>query len=281
LKTCPECGREVRLVWPTCKSCGTLLMARPEPLSSVGAPAQGAVAAGATDAGSGAALPGSPPAPPVAAQPPSEAEQFFAPAVMQPVTYNPPADPRASWSPSGDEARGGMDTGKWILLGGLVLFVIAAIATAYVTFGSAAKNHPAPVVLAPRAPTAGLPTSLDAIVRIEAESSRHTALQAVEQLGGGDIVRLAAMQPNYSWIAGDQPSKDSHTVSVSQYDSVVTIAVSASNKDICAYGRWAVGGTPVYVTMAHEPSCAATTAPADNWSTEAGGAASDLPDDLG
>jgi hypothetical protein len=31
--------------------------------------------------------------------------------------------------------------------------------------------------------------------------------------------------------------------------------------------------------MAHEPSCSAVTAPTTNWSTEPGGAASDLPDD--
>jgi hypothetical protein len=35
------------------------------------------------------------------------------------------------------------------------------------------------------------------------------------------------------------------------------------------------------VTMAHEPSCAAIDAPGGGWSTEAGGAASDLPDDNG
>jgi hypothetical protein len=215
------------------------------------------------------------------ASPPSEAEQFFAPAVLQPVTYVAPADPRSSWTDSsGVATRGGADNGKWIKLGGVALFIIAAVATAYVTLGPNAHKHLTPVALAPKAPTAGLPTSLGAIVRIEAESARRNALQAVEQVGSGDVARLASVQPNYTYIGGDQASTDPHTVSVLQSDSnIVTIAVSGSNKDICAYGRWAQGGTPVYVTMAHEPSCSAVTAPADNWSTEPGGAASDLPDD--
>jgi hypothetical protein len=174
-----------------------------------------------------------------------------------------------------------LDSRKWMMLAGVVLFVIAAVATAYVTYGSAAKKHQAPVALPPKAPTAGLPTSLDAIVRIEAESSRRNALQAVEQLGGADVGRLAAIQPNYTWVSTDEASKDPHTVSVGQSGTAVTIAVSGSNKDICAYGAWAPGGTPRYVTMAHEPSCSASTAPAlgEGWSTEPGGAASDLPDD--
>jgi hypothetical protein len=268
-------------VWPTCKSCGTLLML-PEPLTPVGAPT---AEAGATFAGAAAttATPGAP-----APGPPSEAEQFFAPAVLQPVAQFPPAaSPSSFTSPYGSAGTTGagprdtVDTGKWIMLGGVVLFLIAAVATAYLTFGSAAKNHPAPVVLPPKAPTAGLPTSLDAIVRIQAESSRHTALGTVEQVGNGNIGQLAAMQPNYAWVGPDQASTDPHTVSVAQNGSTVTIAVSASSKDICAYGQWTAGGTPIFVTMAHEPVCAATTAPAQGWSTEPGGAASDLPDDPG
>lgn len=276
MKTCPECGREVRPVWPTCKSCGTLLMARPEPLTPVGAPASVDGAAGAA-----AGVPvGTPSAP-------SEAEQYFAPAVLHSVTQMPPAsatssyaDYRSGVSASG-ETREVVDLGKWIVLGGAVLFVIAAVATAYFTFGSPSKHHQAPVALAPKAPTAGLPTSLDAIVRIEAESSRRNALQTVEQVGSGDVAQLATMQPNYTWIGGDQASTDPHTVSVAQNGTKVTVAVSGSNKDICAYGQWAPNATPMYVTMAHEPTCAATTAPGTGWSSEPGGAASDLPDDPG
>jgi hypothetical protein len=252
-------------------------MARPEPLSVVGAPPPASTTS--LGAPGGADTPGT-----AAPSAPSEAEQFFAPTVLQPITQLPPSSgPSSSFRSVGTSTgapREIVDLGKWIKLGGIVLFLIAALATGYFTFGAAAKKHQAPVVLAPKAPTNGLPTSLGAIVRMEAESSRRNALQAVEQIGSGDVARLAAIQPNYTYIAGEQASTDPHTVSVLQSDStVVTIAVSASNKDICAYGRWAQAGTPVYVTMAHEPSCSATTAPPTGWSPEAGGAASDLPDD--
>jgi hypothetical protein len=251
-------------------------MARPEPLSPVGAPVDAAGAALA--AGAGSALPGSSPAPP-AANPPSEAEQFFAPAVLQAGTYVPPPDSRASWTETSSAAgRAGSDNRKWIVAG-IALFVVAAVATAYLTFGPGAHKHLAPVALAPKAPTAGLPTTLGDIVRIEAESSRRNALQAVEQVGSGNVGQLASAQPNYTYIGGNQASTDPHTVSVAQNGSTVTIAVSGSNKDICAYGQWAPNTTPIYVTMAHEPSCSAVTAPTSNWSTEPGGAASDLPDD--
>jgi hypothetical protein len=263
-------------------------MARPEPLSPVGAPAEGTGAA-ATN-GAGASLAGVPatatsPATP-AASTLSAAEQFFAPAVLQPGAQLPPAPPSTFASPY--RSAGEPDTAppraaegpNWFKIGAVALFVIAAAATAYYfAFGGGAKQHLAPVVLAPKAPTAGLPTSLDAIVRMEAESSRRNALQAVEQVGSGNVGQLASVQPNYTYIGGGQASTDPHTVSVAQNGSTVTIAVSASNKDICAYGQWAPNTTPIYVTMAHEPACAATTAPANGWSTEAGGAASDLPDD--
>jgi hypothetical protein len=167
-----------------------------------------------------------------------------------------------------------------MMLGGIVLFLIAAVATAYFTFGSAKKAQ-TPVLLAPKPPTNGLTTSLNDVVRMVAESSRRNALQAVESVGSGNLTQLKSTQSNYTYIPGDQASTDPQTVSVAQNESTVTIAVSASNKDICAYGRWSPGNTPVYVTMAHEPACAATTAPDIGWSTEPGGAASDLPDDPG
>jgi hypothetical protein len=242
-------------------------MAPPTPLAPVGAPGETtAVSAGA------------PTAAPTAA-----AEQFFTPAVLRPAPTVPPASARSFRPTLGyDESPpAGTDARKWTVLAGGVLFVIAAVATAWFTFGGGAGKHQAPVVLPPKAPTAGLPTSLDAIVRIEAESSRRNALQAVEAIGSGDPARLAAQQPNYSYVAGDQASQDPHTVSVGQNISTVTVAVSGSNKDICAYGRWSPNATPMYVTMAHEPSCTATTAPDVGWSSEPGGAASDLPDDPG
>ncbi len=100
-------------------------------------------------------------------------------------------------------------------------------------------------------------------------------------MGGGDLGALASMQPDYKWIPGDQPSPDIHTVSVAPSAGVVTIAVTASNHDICAFGRWAADTTPQYVTMAHEQTCAAVDAPSTGWSSQPGGAASDLPDSTG
>ena len=160
-------------------------------------------------------------------------------------------------------------------------FFVAAVATAWFTFGSASAPRPVPQVLAPRTPTAGLPTSLSAIVRIQAESTRRTALQAVEQVGRGDPTALAAMQPNYTWLPGGTPSADAHNVSVAQNAGVITIAVAASNHDVCAFGQWSAGGPAQYVTMEHQPTCDAFDAPSTGWSTQAGGAASDLPDDFG
>ena len=257
--TCPSCGGAVRPLWPSCRSCGTLLMAAPAPVVPVGAP--------------------------VASAGPSTEEQFFAPAVMQAAVQFPPRLEHEYGRPagSGSSMYGGGGAGRWVLLGGMVVFFIAAVATMYFTFHPGAGAHTQePVVLAPRAPTEGLPTSLDAIVRIQAESTRHTALQAVEVVGSADPGALSNSQPNYQWVAGTQPSTDAHVVSVAgSANGTVTIAVSASNHDICAFGQWTANGVAQYVTMAHLPSCAAVNAPQTNWSSEAGGAASDLPDPNG
>ncbi|MDP9332615.1 MAG: hypothetical protein M3Q30_04795 [Actinomycetota bacterium] len=255
MTACPACGQNVRPIWPTCRSCGALLMARPVPFAAEGAT--------------------------VPAAAPSAAEQFFAPAVLQPTARLLPAAPAYTNPPStassGASARG---AGKWLALIGMV--VVAAVATLWFTFRpGTGVQHRAPVALAPRAPTAGLPTSLEAVVRIGAESTRRNALQTVEQVGNGDVASLANMQPNYKWFDGNERSTDAHVVSVAQDGGVVTIAVAASNHDVCAFGQWWPGARPQYVTMAHEPSCAAANAPRTGWSSEAGGAASDLPDDNG
>ncbi len=250
MTACPKCGIAVRPVWPTCRSCGTLLMAPPAPVVEIGA---------ATD-----------PAP-------SADEQFFAPAVFHAaLKVDLPAVPAYTHNPR----IAGTGAGKWIAVVGMVVFVLAAVATAWFTIRpSAAAKHQAPVALAPRPPTQGLPTSLDVIVRVEAESTRHTALQAVADVASADRGALAAAQPDYAWVAGNQPSADPHTVSVAQNPGNVTVAVAASNHDVCAFGKWAPNTTPVYVTMAHEETCAAVDAPSIGWSPQAGGADSDLPDD--
>ena len=163
----------------------------------------------------------------------------------------------------------------------MVVFVLAAVATAWFTIRpSAAAKHQTPVALAPAS---------DA--RPADQPRRHRAgrggideahrLQAVADVATGDRGALAAAQPDYTWIAGNQPSTDSHTVSVAQNPGNVVIAVAASNHDVCAFGKWAPNARPVYVTMAHEQTCAAVNAPSIGWSPQAGGAESDLPDDNG
>ncbi len=253
MTACPACGQNARPLWPTCRSCGALLMARPAPFALEGTT--------------------------VTVAAPSTPEEYFAPAVLHPTAQLLPAAPayaNLSTASSGESARA---AGRWFALIGMV--GVAAVATVWFTFGpGTGAPHPA-VALAPRAPTAGLPTSLEAVVRIGAESTRRNALQTVEQVGNGDIVSLAKMQPNYRWLGGNERSTGSHVVSVVQNGGVVTIAVAASNHDVCAFGQWWPGAAPQYVTMAHEPSCAPADAPETGWSSEAGGAASDLPEDNG
>jgi hypothetical protein len=258
MSACPACGGDVRPVWPTCRSCGALLMAPPAPVVSIGADADSA---------------------------PSAAEQFFTPAVFRapvkvdaPPSYAYTHDTRVA----GTGAGSGAGAGKWIALAGMVVFVIAAVAIAWFTIrpGAAAKAD-TPVVLPARPPAQGLTPNLADIVRVEAESTRHTALQAVAQVGNGNLGPLAAAQSNYAWVGGSEASPDPHTVSVVQNAGNVTIAVAASNHDVCAFGQWSQNATPVYVTMAHEHTCAAVNAPTTGWSTQPGGASSDLPDDYG
>jgi hypothetical protein len=167
---------------------------------------------------------------------------------------------------------------------------IIAVLVAAIAFGGYQLLRPhahakaAPELLAPRPPTAGLPSSLHDVVRIQAESTRKFAIQAVEQLAteeGRELTTtaLAQMQPGYQWIAGDQPSTTSTMISLDNTNGAVTVAVSTSSREVCAFGRFTSTFGPSYVTMANLPRCRAIDAPADGWSNEAGGAASDLPDE--
>jgi hypothetical protein len=254
MSACPQCGNDVRPVWPSCRSCGALLIAPPAPVVAVGAAAPTG---------------------------PSTEEQFFAPAVFRaPVTVAAP--PSFEYATAARPDPSGASVGKWVALGGMVILLVVAIAIAALAIEPGAKaKAQTPVVLAPKPPVAGLTPDLGAIVRVEAESARHTALQTVASVESGDPAALAAAQPDYKWVAGNQPSADPHTVSVLQNTADVTIAVAATNHDVCAFGRWAKNTTPIYVTMGHQQSCAAVNAPTIGWSTQPGGAASDLPDDNG
>jgi hypothetical protein len=211
-----------------------------------------------------------PPAPVSAPAAPTPAvaphSDFYA--SIAPVVVRPPASTRASW-----QSRS----------------IIAAIIVA-IAFGGYQLVRPrphataAPEVLAPRAPTAGLPSSLHDVVRMQAESTRKLAMQAVERLAGEEgreltVTALAQTQPGYQWIAGDQASTTNTMISFDDTQGAATVAVSTSSREVCAFGRFTTAGGPSYVTMANLPQCRAIDAPADGWSTEAGGAPSDLPDE--
>jgi hypothetical protein len=272
VSACPACGSEVRPLWPVCRACGELLMKLPEPVGNAAAPSGPPPDPGAPASAPPGAPPSAPPTPPARAE-----EQFYAPAVLQPVVQPPRA-------PAGAPSHGGGASRRGRAVAGVVAFVAAAgIATWLVVEPGTPAKHEAPVALAPVAPSAGLPSSLSSVVRMQAESSRRTALQVVESVGRGDLAALQAAQPGYQWSNGTTPSDGPRRISVGTGadGSTVTVAVEASNHDICAFGRWVPGGTPEYVTMEHEPSCRAASAPAAGWSTEAGGAASDLPDPYG
>ena len=123
-------------------------------------------------------------------------------------------------------------------------------------------------------------------MRIDAESSRHTALSAVIAVAGPNgapitIAQLAAAQPDYQWVAGNQPSTTNTIVSIASAPAPIQIAVSGTNREICAYGRWSPAAGATYVTMDHVTTCDADTAPATGWSTIAGGSDQDLPDENG
>jgi hypothetical protein len=172
---------------------------------------------------------------------------------------------------------------------GLIVGIVVAIA---IVVGAVSFIHslhhtkPAPEVLAPRPATAAIPGSLAAVTRQQAESTRHFALQAAEQLiqenGSTDQITLRSlgqMQPGYQWIAGDQPSTTYNMVSTDVSQGVVTVAVSTPSKEVCAFGRFSTDAGPSYVDMANMPQCRALDAPAQGWGSDPGGSPSDLPDD--
>ena len=143
-----------------------------------------------------------------------------------------------------------------------------------------------PVVLAAQAPFAGLPTSLSAMVRMEAESSRHTALSVVISAASGTsaaptLAQLASLQPGYQWVAGTVPSTTNSMISITTAAGGAVLAVAGTNHSICAYGRWSPGAGSTYVTMANVTSCTAASAPPVGWSTLPGGTAQDLPSENG
>ncbi|MDQ1382517.1 MAG: hypothetical protein QOJ71_3236, partial [Actinomycetota bacterium] len=107
MNTCPGCSMEVRPLWPTCRACGTLLMAPPAPMTS-----DVAAAAGATSIATNGAS--------------SVHEQFFAPAVLQPVPQLPPSSTAPTRRSGAGRSNVGGDAGKWIVLAAMFFFFVAA-----------------------------------------------------------------------------------------------------------------------------------------------------------
>jgi hypothetical protein len=237
-----------------CASCGALNVAPPVSVATIAAhPATSAA----------------PEAPEALAAPTPANDQFFAPAVFNnPVVVHPPA--RAPRRP--------------LPIVPIVVVVAAVLLVAGIAFtivGSGSK-HAAPMkILTPVPANTGIPTGFQQMNRVTAESSRHTALQAVETADTSDLAALQSQQPSYTWVGGDRVSRDDKTISVANAQGVVTIAVSSLSREFCAFGRWSDNATPMYVTEQNQPHCRAVEAPATGWSTEAGGANTDLPDDSG
>jgi hypothetical protein len=289
---CSGCGYDMPRAWAECRKCG--------------APVPATAPAGTSLAETLSALASAPPPPPVplpgtrpAIEPRSRVDTGYgapddallpgaAPRDIGPDTLLPREqlvrDPVISIAPPARASRSGVEA-RTFVIGAIVVACIVGAAFSLFRHGS---NHqpPAPTILAPLSPSAGIPTSLSAIVRIAAESARHTALSAVISTagpGGGPVTvaQLASEQPAYQWVAATTPSTTNTIISVASVAGADQIAVSGTNREICAFARWSPAAGASYVTMDHVTTCDADTAPTTGWSSLAGGSAQDLPDENG
>lgn len=164
-----------------------------------------------------------------------------------------------------------------------ILVVVAVGAGAYALMkgggDDATGSADAPVVLSGNEPMAGgIPGALSSAVRVQAESNRQRAFAALMQTqmqadGPLDREMLARAQPDLVWLGASESSEGPKEVSLAEPSDGFVIAISASNKTVCAFGRLPNQGTGVgeYVTMGNMSSCAATDAPTGGWSQLAGG----------
>jgi hypothetical protein len=286
MNRCSGCGYIVPGAWTECRRCGAPVAAQPgRAPAAVAAPTVATLGA----------LEFTPPPPP-APLPGSRARAvarggveagFGAPddallAGMAPRDIGPDTMlPRVAPAPVATPRRRSRLDGRSLMIGGAVLACVVGAAFSLRSLGH--HRSPAqPVILAPAAPFAGIPTSLSAIVRIAAESSRHTALGTVISEAGPSaapvtLTQLGSAQPDYQWVAGDQPSTTNTVISVASVPGADQIAVSGTNREICAFGRWSPFSGATYVTMDHVTRCDANAAPSTGWSDLAGGSAQDLP----
>ena len=257
VEQCARCGAPTDPNRVKCASCGALNVAPPVPAAVMTFAATTATAA--------------PEAPTL---PTPSSDQFFAPTVLaNPVVVQPPA--RAP--------RSGPSKATLVLI---AIALVAVVGIAYPVFASGGhgKAKP-PVAMAPHGPNTGLPSSLADVVRIQAESARQTALAGISQAyseNNGQTLTPSMLQndaPSLTWFSGAQSSKGPTQVSYEQTTDRVTIAIAASSKEVCAYGKWSPGQVSQYVTMLNDTVCRADQPPAAGWSTLAGGANSDLPPD--
>ena len=252
MNRCPGCDYLVPSSWTECRRCGSPL-----------------------------AFAQSPPPPPTPAPtftpspvraPPDARVDTLLPTLVLPeleprITIAPPKPPRFD--------------GRKIVIGAVIGVLALGAAFTLIPHGG---HHAAasPTILEPNQPFAGLPTSLSAIVRIEAESSRHTALSVVISAASPNgvpltLTQLTSLQPGYQWMLGSVPSTTNTMISITSAPGSDVIAVSGTNRTICAYGRWSPAAGSTYVTMDKVQTCSAATAPANGWSTLPGGSAQDLP----
>lgn len=292
MNRCSGCGYDMPRAWAECRKCG--------------APVPATAPVGTSLAETLSALASAPPPPPVPLpgtrpqiEPRGRAEAGYgapddallpgaAPRDIGPDTLLPreqlARDPVITVAPPARGSRSGIEA-RTFVIGAIVVVCIVGAAFSLFRHGSH-HTPPAPTILAPQAASAGIPTSLSAVVRIAAESSRHTALSAVIAVASANdapitITQLASAQPSFQWVTGDQPSTTNTIISVASATGAVQIAVSGTNREICAYGRWSPAAGSTYVTMDHVTTCNADTAPATGWSAIAGGSNQDLPDENG
>ncbi|HVJ95927.1 MAG TPA: hypothetical protein VNC41_03755, partial [Acidimicrobiia bacterium] len=176
-------------------------------------------------------------------------------------------------------ARSSSSTGM-VVAAVVVVLAISAAAYLFARGGdTAGTSGDAPVVLSPNEPMkGGIVGSLSDAVRVQAESNRQTALSAVMQTQaqngrGVDRALLHQAQPDFEWLDPSTSSSGPKEISIGETDDGIVIAISASNKTVCAFGHlpMAGGGVAEYVTMGNMSSCAATDAPTEGWSELAGG----------
>lgn len=255
----------VPATWTECRRCGTAIVAVPAAVSAGGV---GVASANGHEI----------PPPPSAPSPPLPFSPAPAASEVVPDTMLPYVDPLLIRAPAKTGLRWNART---IAVSAVALLVVVAgVYSAIPHGGSHAKT--VPTILAPRPPFAGIPTSLSDIVRIAAESARHTAISAVIEAAGTSGAQLTTPQltaalPNYQWIGGAETSTTNTIVSITSGPGIDVIAVAGTDRDICAFGRWTPTLGSEYVTMAHQPNCAATNAPTSGWSPLTGGSAEDLP----